>query len=36
MAPKVSKISKFTKDPEIFANWTVDGAQYAFHENGLY
>ena len=26
MAPKVGKISKFTKDPEIFANWTLDGA----------
>ena len=36
MAPKVGKISKFTKDPEIFANWTLDGALYAFHENFLY
>ena len=35
MAPKVGKNSKFTKDQEIFANWTVDGAQYAFHENYL-
>ena len=35
MAPKVGKNSKFTKDQEIFANWTVDGAQYAFHENCL-
>ena len=34
--PKVGKNSKFTKDQEIFANWTVDGAQYAFHENCLY
>ena len=33
MAPKVGKNSKFTKDQEIFANWIVDGAQYAFHEN---
>ena len=36
MAPKVGKNSKFIKDQEIFANWTVDGAQYAFHENCLY
>ena len=36
MAPKVGKNSKFTKDQEIFANWIVDGAQYAFHENCLY
>ena len=36
MAPKVGKNSKFTKDQEIFANWTIDGAQYAFHENCLY
>ena len=36
MAPKVSKHSKFTKDQDIFANCTVDGAQYAFHENCLY
>ena len=36
MAPKVGKNSKFTRDQEIFANWTVDGAQYAFHENCLY
>ena len=35
MAPKVGKNSKFTKDQEIFANWTVDGEQYAFHENCL-
>ena len=25
--------SKFTKELEIFDNWTVDGTQYAFHEN---
>ena len=25
--------SKFTKKLEIFENWTVDGTQYAFHEN---
>ena len=25
--------SKFTKELEIFENWTVDGTQYAFHEN---
>ena len=36
MAPKVGKNSKFTKDQGIFADWTVDGAQYAFHENCLY
>ena len=36
MAPKVGKNLKFTKDQDIFANWTVDGAYYAFHENCLY
>ena len=33
---KLVKNSKFTKDQGIFADWTVDGAQYAFHENCLY
>ena len=36
MAPKVGKISKFTKDQGKFAGWTLDSAQYAFHENCLY
>ena len=35
MAPKVGKNLKFTKDQEVFENWTVDSAQYAFHENCL-
>ena len=28
MASKISNISKFTKELEILANWTVDGTQY--------
>ena len=36
IAPKTRNNSKFTKELEIFENWTVDGAQYAFHENWLY
>ena len=36
IAPNIRNNSKFTKEPEIFGNWTVDGAQYAFHENWLY
>ena len=33
MAPRIHNDSKFTKELDIFANWTVDGTQYAFHEN---
>ena len=33
MALKTHKNSKFTKKLEMFANWTVDGAQNAFYEN---
>ena len=33
MAPKIDNNSKFSKEQEIFANWAVDGEQYAFHEN---
>ena len=36
IAPRICNNSKFTKELEIFENWTVDGAQYAFHENWLY
>ena len=35
MASKIGNISKFTKELEIFTNWTVDGTQYTFHENWL-
>ena len=33
MAPEIPNNPKFTKELEMFANWNVDGAQYAFHEN---
>ena len=33
MAPKIHDNSKFSKKQEVFANWVVDGAHYAFHEN---
>ena len=36
MASKIGNISKFTKELEIFTNWTVDGTQYTFHENWLH
>ena len=36
IAPKTHNNSKFTKELEIFENWTVDGTQYAFHKNWLY
>ena len=36
IAPKSCNNSKFTKELEIFENWTVDGTQYAFHENWFY
>ena len=32
---KIRNNSKFTKELEIFKNWTIDGAQYAFHKNWL-
>ena len=35
MSPKIHNIPKFSKEQEIFANWAVDGAHYAFHENWL-
>ena len=35
MAPKIHNNSKFSKEQKKFANWAVDGAQYAFHENWL-
>ena len=35
MVSKIGNISKFTKELEIFTNWTVDGTQYTFHENWL-
>ena len=36
IAPNICNNLKFTKEPETFENWTVDGAQYAFHKNWLY
>ena len=36
IASKTGNISKFTKELEIFTNWTVDGTQYTFHENWLH
>jgi hypothetical protein len=33
MALKINNNSKFTKEVDIFGNWTVAGAKYAFHEN---
>ena len=35
MASKIGNTSKFTKELEIYTNWTVDGTQYTFHENWL-
>ena len=35
-ASKVINNSNFNKEQEIFANWIVDGAEYAFHKNWLY
>ena len=35
IAHKIHINSKFTKELEIFENWTVDGAQKAFLENWL-
>ena len=32
---KIGSISEFTKELEIFTNWTTDGTQYTFHENWL-
>ena len=36
IARKIHINSKFTKELEIFENWTLNGAQNAFHENWLY
>ena len=36
MAPKIHNIPKFSKEQEVFANWDIDGAHYAFHENWLH
>ena len=34
LAPKMNNYSKYTKELDIFANWTVDCARcHAFHEN---
>ena len=35
MGPKIHNNSKYSKEQKKFANWAVDGAQYAFHENWL-
>ena len=36
MAPKIHNNSKFSKEQEMFPNWAVDGAHYAFHKNWLH
>ena len=36
MASKISNISKFTKELEIFTNWTADGIQHRFDKNWLH
>ena len=36
MAPKIHANSKLSKEKEMFANWAVDGTDYAFHENWLH
>ena len=36
IAPKTHNNSKFTKELEILEHWTVNGTQYAFHENWFY
>ena len=33
IAHKIHINSKFTTELEIFENWTLNGAQNAFHEN---
>jgi hypothetical protein len=35
MAPKIHNNSKLSKEQDMFANWAVDGAHYAFHKNWL-
>ena len=32
-APKTQNISKFTKEQEMFAKWTIDGVQHQFNKN---
>ena len=34
-APKTLNTSKFTKEQEIFAKWTIDGVQYQFNKYWL-
>ena len=36
MTPKIHNNSKLSKEQEIFANWAVDGAHDAFHDNWLH
>ena len=36
MAPKTHNNSRFIKEQEMFANWDLDGAHYAFYENWLH
>ena len=35
MASKIGNISEFTKELEIFTNFTVDGTQYTFDKSWL-
>ena len=32
-APKTQNTSKFTKEQDMFAKWTVDGVQHQFNKN---
>jgi hypothetical protein len=32
-APKIKNNSKFTKEQEMFANWTTDGAKHQLNKN---
>ena len=33
MAPKIQNNSKFTKEQEMFPNWTTDGAKHQLNKN---
>ena len=35
MVPKIHNKSKFTKEEEILANWTIDGEHHLFYKNWL-
>ena len=33
--PKTQNTSKFTKEQDLFAKWTIDGVQHQFNKNWL-